>query len=928
MIASSEEVVEERVVTLVAGLVEELGGAAARMSVTGGASLERDLGIGSLERVELLVRLEEAFGVRLPDSVMTAAETPRDLARAVLAAEPAAAVLPPPVRAALGLATPAPASAATLTEVLAWHAERHPERTHAMLAAADGTEHSITYGDLWARGLAIAAGLRDQGVRTAEPVALMLRTEPAFLAAFVGVLVAGGIPVPLYPPYRPDRISEYMERQAGILRNAGARVLITFPEAERVGGLLRGQADVLSRVLSVKTLGSVTSATPRGRAGNDPALIQYTSGSTGAPKGVLLSHANLLANIRAIGEAIAVRPDDVAVSWLPLYHDMGLIGAWLGSLYHGIPVALLSPLSFLARPSRWLWALHSHRGTVSPAPNFAFDLCVRKIAESELEGLDLRAWRLALNGSEPVSADTITRFTRRFGPSGFRAAAMCPVYGLAEASVALTASTPGTGARVERLDRTALRERHRAEVAETADPRPVSLVACGHALPAHEVRIADTAGRSLPDRTEGRILFRGPSVTAGYWRNPAATAALFDGEWADSGDLGYLAEGDLFITGRHKDLIIKGGRNLAPQEVEELAGQVPGVRAGCVAALGIPDPAIGTERLVVIAESRAAAVEERERLRAAVVRRVAEGLGLPPDVVVIVAPGTVLKTPSGKVRRAAMCEAFVRGDLEAGRPSARVQWVRLRIAALGRRTRRLLGQAWAGAYGMYVGLLLLATMPALWLAVLLARSPAAADRRARGWCRTMLRLSGCPLRTEGLERLRYPAVLVANHASYLDVVALLAAVPGPYAFVAKRELTRAPVVGAVIRKAEHLTAERGDPARAVADATRAIARLQGGTSLFVFPEGTFVRHPGTLPFRLGAFKAAVDTGCPVIPIALIGTREVLPDGAWLPTPGPITVSVGLPLTPRGAGWTEIVRLRDEARAAIARRTGEPSIGRE
>jgi 1-acyl-sn-glycerol-3-phosphate acyltransferase len=230
-------------------------------------------------------------------------------------------------------------------------------------------------------------------------------------------------------------------------------------------------------------------------------------------------------------------------------------------------------------------------------------------------------------------------------------------------------------------------------------------------------------------------------------------------------------------------------------------------------------------------------------------------------------------------------------------------------------------------YGAYAGGLLLATLPLLWAHILLARSSETADRRTRAWCRIILDLAGCSLRTEGLEHLRHPAVFVANHASYLDVVALLAAVPGPFAFVAKRELARAPIIGTVIRKAGHLTAERGDPARAVEDAARATARLRGGTSLFVFPEGTFVRHPGILPFRLGAFKAAVETGCPVIPIALRGTREILPDGTWLPRAGPITVAIEAPLVPRGIGWAEMVRLRDEARAVIARRTEESLVGR-
>lgn len=421
-----QDAIEEQVVAIVAGLVEELGGPAARMSVSARVSLERDLGIGSLERVELLLRLEEAFGIRLPDSAMTAAESPRDLARAVLEAEPPEGATHPAVGSVLSPGTPAPPSAATLTEVLDWHAQRHPERTHVLLATGDGREQTITYGDLWTRARTVGGGLRETGIVPGEPVALMLRTAPTFFDAFFGVLGAGGIPVPLYPPHRPDRIAEYVERQAGILRNAGARVLVTFPEAKRVGGLLRDHAGGLTAILSVEALAEARPASSRLRAREDPALIQYTSGSTGAPKGVLLSHGNLLANIRAIGEAIGVRPDDVTVSWLPLYHDMGLIGAWLGSLYHGIPATLLSPLAFLARPSRWLWALHTHRGTVSPAPNFAFDLCVRKIADAELKGLDLSAWRLALNGAEPVGADTIARFLRRFAAFGFLAEAMCP----------------------------------------------------------------------------------------------------------------------------------------------------------------------------------------------------------------------------------------------------------------------------------------------------------------------------------------------------------------------------------------------------------------------------------------------------------------------------------------------------------------------
>jgi 1-acyl-sn-glycerol-3-phosphate acyltransferase len=609
---------------------------------------------------------------------------------------------------------------------------------------------------------------------------------------------------------------------------------------------------------------------------------------------------------------------------------MGLIGSWLGALYFGIPIAILSPLAFLSRPARWLWALHAHRATVSPAPNFAFDLCVRKVADEEIEGLDLSAWRLAFNGSEPVSPETIERFTRRFAAYGFRPEAMCPVYGLAESAVALTVPPLDRLPRVDVVAREVFQRSREARPAPPEEATPLRFVSCGRPLPQHEVRIVDAAGRPVGERTEGRIEFRGPSVTTGYFRNPDATrAALRDG-WMDSGDLGYWADGELFITGRQKDVIIKTGRNLYPQEVEEVAGDVPGIRKGCVAAFGVADPEIGTERLVVIAESRETAPEPRERFRAAIVDRVVGALGIPPDVVIISPPGTVPKTPSGKVRRGATRQAYLSGALARGRPSARWQWARLRVEDWGARAERLAGRVGALLYAGYVAALLLLTLPPLWGLLLLAPRGRRADRLVRRWCRGLLALSGCPLRVEGLENLLGigPAVFAANHASYLDSVVLLAALPVEFAFIAKRELLSWPVVGTVIRKVGHLPVERADLARSVADAERATALLRAGTSLLFFPEGTFARPPGILPFRLGCFKAAVETGRPLIPVTIRGTREILPDGTWLPRRGAITVTIGAPIKPEGAGWQEMVKLRDRVRAEIARRSGERPVGGE
>ncbi len=903
-------------------LVKELGTVPASGTVRLDDSLDRDLGIGSLERVELLFRLEQRFGIRFPDHVMGEADTLGDLARAIVATEPSAADRSSPVVAPTPGAA-APSTAGTLVDVLRWHVDSAPARPHIVLYGDDGNEQIITHEALWHAAAAVAAGLRERGIRAGQSVAIMLHTEHAFFAAFSGILLAGAVPVPLYPPSRPGRLEEHAARQTGILRNAEACMLLTFLEAERVASVLRPRVPSLRDVTTVERISrpSAAAATAMRASVDAPALIQYTSGSTGDPKGVLLTHANVLANIRAYGVALSIGPGDVSVSWLPLYHDMGLIGAWLGSLYHGIPVVLLSPLAFLARPARWLWALHRHRGTLSPAPNFAFDLCATKVRDEEIAGLDLSAWRLAMNGSESVSPDTVERFTRRFAAYGFRPEAMCPVYGLAEASVGLTVSPPGRLPHVDRVSRDVFARTRTAAPAPANETTALCFVSCGRPLPAHAVRIVGPDRQPVGERVEGGVQFRGPSVTSGYFRNPRMTAAVLRDGWMDSGDLGYWADGELHITGRRKDMIKKAGRNLYPQEVEETVGALPGVRKGCVAAFGVADPDIGTERLVVIAESRRTAPPAAERLRAAIRDRVVTAIGIPPDTIVVAGPGAVLKTSSGKIRRSATRDAYLRGALRRRRFSPRAQWVRLVTANLGARFGRAM--AWAATLGfaLYVGAILLAMLPPLWLAVRLLPVSRVA-RATRRWCQTVLVLAGCRLRLEGAENLGRTGVLAANHSSYLDVVALLAALPIDVRFVAKRELERAPLVGTVIRKVGHLTVERFDLSRSVADAERVAGALRGEVSLLFFPEGTFTTAPGLLPFRLGAFKAAVEANCPVIPIAILGTREILPAERWLPRRGPVTIWVGRPIAPEGEGWREIVRLRDLARAAIANRLAE------
>ena len=916
--------VEARVIEVVRVLAGETGGARAARAVSPEASLERDLGLGSLERVELLVRLEAAFGRTLDDRCL-GIDTPAGLVRAVIEEAPGDAGPRRERSASLGAALPLPA-AKTVPQALWRRAEREPERPHVFLREDDGTTTTLTHGRLLGEATAVAGGLVERGIARGDTVALMLPTGLDFLRSFQGILIAGAIPVPIYPPVRLDRLEEYARRQAAILADAGVRLLITFDRARPVAAVLKAAVPSLQHLVTAEELalaGPLSS--PPGGSAEDPAFIQYTSGSTGQPKGVLLTHANLLANIEAIGEGVGVRPDDVGASWLPLYHDMGLIGTWLFCLHQGIPLSLQSPLSFLSRPERWLWAIHEHRVTLSGAPNFAFELCVRRIPEEALTGLDLSSWRCALNGAEPVSPDTLERFARRFAAYGFRREAMFPVYGLAENSVALCFPPVGRGPRVTRVKRHLFETARRAEPADPLDPAALRFVSVGTPLPRHEVRIVDDAGQDLPEGGVGRLVFRGPSMTPGYFRQPEATAAIsLPGGWLDSGDLAFRLEGEIHIAGRTKELIIKAGRNLVPAEIEEAAAGVPGIRRGCVAAFGVEQEGLGTESLVVVAETKADDLAEQERLVAGVVDAVAAAVGVPPDSVRLVPPGSVPKTSSGKIRRGATREAFLRGDL--GQPSK---------TSLGRRLHLLSSLVWHQGrlrllrlvrlgYTAYVMAVLALVGLVLWPPAVLLPGRRTSLAIARLGARLVAWFSGIRLSVEGVDHLRAagPFILACNHASYADVPVLMALLPRPFVFVAKREVLAWPFVGRFIRKTQQPTVDRWDSRESVTDAAKTSEAVRRGDSVLFFPEGTFTPDAGLRPFRLGAFTAAVETKTAILPLALRGTRRILRDGALHPRPGRVHLWIGAPIAPEGDDWRAAVALRDRVAEAVAAHCGE------
>src|SRR5437868_13726817 len=671
--------------------------------VTLDSSLERDLGLDSLARVELVLRVEREFAARLPEQALASSETPRDLLRFVLArAGQAKSTADRTVASSVqSERVRRPEQAKTVVEALQYHVERQPERLTVHLYD-ERAEHPLTYRALWDGALAYAARLADAGLSPGATVAIMLPTSKEYLFCFYGTLLAGGIPVPLYPPARLTTIEDHLTRHVGILKSAGAAVMITIPEAKPLAWLLRAQVETLRGVLVPEDFPADGKgfAPVRGASGKI-GFLQYTSGSTGQPKGVVLTHENLLANVRAMGRAARATSADVFVSWLPLYHDMGLIGGCFATMYLGFPVVLMSPLAFLSRPSQWLRAIHRHRGTISGGPNFSYELCLRRIPEHELEGLDVSSWRFAFNGAEPVSPETMAQFESRFAKYGFRSNVMSPVYGLAEASVGLAFTPPGEKWRVDALDRERFSTSGEAEPAKERDPAPLKVVSCGTVLADHDLRVVDAAGLELPDRNEGQLQFRGPSATSGYYRNQQATKSLFSGEWVNTGDRAYLCEGRLYITGREKDIIIRGGRNISPYELEEAVGDLPGVRRGCVAVFGAADPAGGTERVVVLAETR-----ERERARHAELKGSINDLalaliGAPVDDIVLAPPHTVPKTSSGKIRRVAAREYYERGPQAVKPQPVWLQFLRLVVAGLLPQARRGLRVVWGIAFAAW-----------------------------------------------------------------------------------------------------------------------------------------------------------------------------------------------------------------------------------
>ena len=507
----------------------------------------------------------------------------------------------------------------------------------------------------------IARALRETGLRRGDLVALVLGDAEQFLTTLFGASMAGVIPASLYPPSTTSDLTRYLALTAGILRASGARAVVTWRALAPEFETLRATCPDLEMVLPVETLDAPASEPDALPSLDDIAFVQFTSGSTAVPKGVALTHRNVSSNVDAMNGAagVATAADDVAVSWLPLNHDMGLVGMVFGPLYAARPCVLMTPQAFVKRPVEWLRALTRHRGTISFAPNFAFDLCVRRVKERDLEGLDLSHWRIAGCGAEPVHAPTLAAFAAKFAAVGFRDTSFLPSYGLAEHVLAATFPARGRAPQVQELSAVELTERRTARPAADGDVA-VALVSCGRPFPGHQIAILDEHGRPLAERHVGEIVLAGPSVMLGYYREAELTAEAIRDGWLHTGDLGYISEGELFVCGRAKDLIIVNGRNYHPQDFEWAVDRLAGVRRGRVVAFGTAAPGLPDQVVIVVEPS---GTVPATALAEAIRKEVSDLFGLYVDRVVVVPSGTVGRTTSGKVQRSATKARYERGQL-------------------------------------------------------------------------------------------------------------------------------------------------------------------------------------------------------------------------------------------------------------------------
>jgi fatty-acyl-CoA synthase len=545
--------------------------------------------------------------------------------------------------------------------------EADPERTVIHWMAPRQPERTISRRELIQQAAGYAAALDAAGVQPGEVVILILQHSEALAASFFGAVLHGAIPSIM--PFLTEKLSpdSYRRSLKSLFEVTQPAAVVTYPEfgpeltdALPAGGSVR--RILFSSEVPPEPEPDFSAMRGRERTPGDIVLLQHSSGTTGLQKGVALSHQAVFRQLARYREAIRLTPEDTIVSWLPLYHDMGLIAGFLMPLLEDVPLVLMSPFDWVRAPYTLLQAVSRHRGTLSWMPNFAYNFCAQKIRDRDLEGVDLASWRAVINCSEPMHYQSQRMFFERFRAQGLRESALATCYAMAENVFAVTQGGIGRPATVDVISQRGLLIERVARPAADGEAA-MRMLSCGAPLPNVEVRVVDDARKDLPERQLGEVLLRSDCMLSGYYRRDDLTGQAFHDGWYLTGDLGYLADGEVYITGRKKDLIIVGGKNVYPQDLENLASEVAGIHPGRVVAFGVDNEEMGTEDVVIVAEQEAGAGEPAEvtpeRLGEEIRKRVTRGSDIALRQVMVVERGWLLKTSSGKIARNANREKFL-----------------------------------------------------------------------------------------------------------------------------------------------------------------------------------------------------------------------------------------------------------------------------
>lgn len=557
----------------------------------------------------------------------------------------------------------------TLTEAIRKLASARTERGFVFVRP-DGSERSMSFNEIGAEVERRAAVLHGRGLVKGDRLAIAVPDPDEFVLSFLGAIMGGIVPVPISPQLSFKNVEGYHDTVAHITKASGAKLLLSTTATRQYVDPVLPRVETLGGIVTVDELAHDPSSDP-GRVDvditpNDLAFLQFTSGSTSRPKGVMVTHRNLAWNSESfmIHGLAKDSSFDKGVTWLPLFHDMGLIGFVVGTLFTDIPVVFLPTASFVRNPRIWLDKIHQHKGTITYAPNFAYALVAKRLKDKDVAGLDLSSLRRSGCGAEPIQAKTLREFAEKLAPAKFDPKSFLPSYGMAEATLAITFVAVDSGVRTDTIDKSAL-EQGAAKPASGEGSQ--ELVNCGRPFPEHEIAVVNEAGERLGDRQVGHVITRGPSISAGYFQEPELSKESFrthaDGStWLYTGDLGYLVDGEVFICGRLKDMIIVRGRNFYPNDIEWVVSELPGVRRGNVVAFGVD--VNGEEQLVIAAEAFAS---EAESLKDVIAKAVLEHFSLAVHEVVMVPQGALPRTSSGKPQRRKTKQMLKDGTLPRAR---------------------------------------------------------------------------------------------------------------------------------------------------------------------------------------------------------------------------------------------------------------------